>query len=322
MASLHNTRLSKSASSSKNKVPILNIMNTTKDICPDCQNSVGENEKGLNCDECRQWYHAPCLKIEDEKYDWLASSDNLLFVCDTCKVNRANEESLTNAALFIQMKDMMANMKVVLANQNKMMKTNDDLAFRVNKLETQNASKGVSEDIVKTIVEESIGSVVDTKIDDAIRESQEQEARKLNFIMVNVSENPGEDSKKKDQETVNKMMKKILPDEEVEIDDVTRLGEANIGNRPRFLRVKVKSMDIKRKIMKNSSKLNEGTDVTDPRKKMYINMDYTKKEREVNKALREELKNKPEEERVKYQIRFGKLVLKGDPPQGGPGKKE
>ena len=60
-------------------------------------------------------------------------------------------------------------------------------------------------------------------------------------------------------------MKKILPDEEVEIDNVTRLGEAKIGNRPRFFKVKVKSMDIKRKIMKNYSKLNEGTDVTDPR---------------------------------------------------------
>ena len=98
----------------------------------------------------------------------------------------------------------------------------------------------------------------------------------------------------------------------------TRLGEANIGNRPRFFKVKVKSMEIKKKIMKNSSILNEGTDVTDPRKKMYINMDYTKKEREVNKALREELRNKPEEERVKYQIRFGKHVL--NPPRGGPEK--
>ena len=319
---LHNTRLSKSASSSKGKGPILNIMNTTKDICPDCQNSVNENEKGLNCDECRQWYHAPCLKIDDEKYDWLASSDNLLFVCNTCKGKRAGEESLSNAALSIQMNNMLANMQVILENQNKMMKTNGDLAFRVNKLEAQSASNGVPEDRVKTIVEESVESLVETKVNDAIRESQEQEARKLNFIMVNVPENPGADSKKKDHETVDELMKKILPDENVEVDEVMRLGEANIGNRPRFLKVKVKSMKIKMKIMKNSSILNEGTDVTDPRKKMYINMDYTKKEREVNKALREELRNKPEEERVKYQIRFGKLVLKGDPPRGGPEKKE
>ena len=50
---------------------------------------------------------------------------------------------------------------------------------------------------------------------------------------------------------------------------------------------------------------------------MYINIDYTKKEREVNKALRDELRNKPAEEREKYQIRFGKLILKDDPSKDG-----
>ena len=78
---------------------------------------------------------AHCLKIDDEKYDWLASSDNLLFVCNTYKGKRAGEESLSNAALSNQMKDMLANtqVQVILENQNKMMKTNGDLAFHVNK---------------------------------------------------------------------------------------------------------------------------------------------------------------------------------------------
>ena len=88
------------------------------------------------------------------------------------------------------MKDMLANtqVQVILENQNKMMKTNGDLAFHVNKcrMPLREYQKIEWKQLLKKAL-----SVVDTKIDDAIRESQEQEARKLNFIMVNVSENPG-----------------------------------------------------------------------------------------------------------------------------------
>ena len=91
------------------------------------------------------------------------------------------------------------------------------------------------------------------------------------------------------------------------------------GSRPRLIKIKVKSTAIKRKILKNSSKLNEGSDVTDPKKKLYINADYTKKERETHKALRAELNNMPAEDRQKYVIRNSRLVLK-DRPDGSEGR--
>ena len=53
---------------------------------------------------------------------------------------------------------------------------------------------------------------------------------------------------------------------------------------------------------------------------MYINVDYTRKEREMNKILREELKKMPADERKKYHIRNNKIVLKEDPSKASSGK--
>ena len=86
-----------------------------------------------------------------------------------------------------------------------------------------------------------------------------------------------------------------------------------------LVKIKVKSTEIKRKILKNSFKLNEGSDITDPNKKLYINADYTKKERETHKALRTELNNMSAEDRQKYVIRNSRLVLK-DRPDGSEGR--
>ena len=314
----HNTRLSKSATANKVKSPpVMNILKDNQDICPVCGNSVTIDEKGLCCDECNQWWHSPCCNIDDDKYEWLASSSNVLFVCDNCKDTRNSEESLSPESLFKQMQAMMNTMNNTLAKHEKMIKANNELATRVTKLENQGATSGVCEEDVRKIVEESVTNIMDSKADEIMRDAQEREARKLNLIVANLPENTGEDSKKKDEEVVNGLIKKILPDEEVKIEETMRLGKVNLGNRPRLIKFKVQSLDIKKKILKNSAKINEGTGVTDPRQKLYINIDYTKKEREVNKALRDELRNKPAEEREKYQIRFGKLILKDDPSKDG-----
>ena len=313
---MHNTRLSKSATASK-KSPVKNILMDNLDICPICGNSVKSEEKGLCCEECHQWWHSACCNIDDEKYEWLASSSNVLFVCDNCKDSRNRGESLSTESLFTQMQAMINSMNATLAIHEKMIKSNNELASRVTKLEKQGTTSGVGEEDVKKIVEESVTNILDAKAEEIMRDVQERDARKLNLIVANLPENLGEDSKKKDEEVVNGLMKKILPGEEVKIEETTRLGKVNLGNRPRFVKIKVQSMEMKKKILKHSAKINEGTGVTDPRQKLYINMDYTKKEREINKALRDELKSKPAEEREKYQIRFGKLVLKDDPSKDG-----
>ena len=290
-------------SKTKSEAPLL-VLSKNLDICPICQNEVESEEEGLNCEECQQWWHAPCCKISHEKYQWLTENDNILFVCDNCKNDKQDaDQNISNAALMKQMKEMMVCMKEVLNNHSKMSAENAELAARVSKLEKNSNSAAA-------IPEEKLKVMIDDKVNEAMQDAREQDERRLNLIMVNIPENTGVDSKEKDKEAISTLMKKILPEEEVGLDQVMRLGEKNIGTRPRLVKIKVKSTETKRKILKNASLINDGSGVTDPRNKMYINVDFTKKERDINKALRTELRNKPSEERQRYVIRNCQLVLK------------
>ena len=95
-------------------------------------------------------------------------------------------------------------------------------------------------------------------------------------------------------ESGNIILKEILPEDEanqIKVSNPVRLGATNAGTKPRMLRIEVESEEVKWKIIKNAYKLNEGLDWSDPNKR-YINLDYTRKERERNQKLREELKRR------------------------------
>lgn len=84
------------------------------------------------------------------------------------------------------------------------------------------------------------------------------------------------------------MIWKACPELEGEnvVEDTVRLGKINIGNRPRLLKVKVKSVEVKQEILRNAFKLNKG--VNDPSKRTFVNPDRTPREREAFNALRAE----------------------------------
>ena len=84
----------------------------------------------------------------------------------------------------------------------------------------------------------------------------------------------------------------------------------------------MEDIHTKRKILSNSHKLNEGSDIRDPKKKLYINQDLTREERIEGKKLREALRNHPDRENMK--IKGNKIVSKASiedmDKQGASGK--
>ena len=115
--------------------------------------------------------------------------------------------------------------------------------------------------------------------------------RKLNLIVTNIREPEGaslEDKKDSDRETIQRMIEEIT-EEKLEISNPVRLGRINIGTRPRLLRVTVNSEENKWKILKNANKLSKHKD---PSRRIYINPDYSIRERDVHKKLRQELKDR------------------------------
>ena len=291
-------------------------MSSNKDICPICENQV--KEEGLGCENCEFWFHITCVNISKEQYNFISQKEELLFVCKSCKVkSKKSEDSQNNdtnnvhSELLAQMSLMMQKMNQIVESNENMARSNTDLENRVSKLENKE-DKGPKEEQVKDLVEKSLEDILDNKVNEALREAKEQESRRLNLILVNVPESKGENKTKEDKEKVDKLIKRIVPEEDVKIEQVVRIGEAN-DNRYRLLKIKVENMDIKRKILKNSKLINE-PDIKDPKKKIYVNIDYTKKERDLNKALRDELKAMPAEKRDKYTIKYNRIVLKEDEP--------
>ena len=91
-----------------------------------------------------------------------------------------------------------------------------------------------------------------------------------------------------------------------------RLGPKNIGNKPRLMKITVKTEETKKKILSNVSRLNNSK--TDPRKRIYINQDYTNKEREQYKTLRAELKDRTDKGEKNLIIRNMRIVTKTQTP--------
>ena len=298
----------------KSKSPILSLSKML-DQCPVCNNSVKISEKGVNCNDCKQWWHAQCCDIDDAQYEWLTGNNNtgydIKFSCKNCREKedeREETDTVSNAMLYKQMQEMMKTMNRVASNYDELKAKNESLHERVKKLEKSSGANSEPQGNLKEFVVE--------KVNEAMIEAREKEYRKLNLIMVNLPENPGDDSVKNDTDAVTAKIKGILPDEDVHVSELVRIGKANIGTAPRMVKFKVESVQLKKKILSNSQKLNEGSEVRDPKKKLYINPDYTREERALHKKLREDLRNHPDRENMR--IRGNKIVPKEVPQEDAP----
>ena len=171
----------------------------------------------------------------------------------------------------------------------------------------------------KQQMETRIEDMVDSKIKEAMTEAREKENRKFNLIITNMREAEGtnlEEKKQRDTEQITRVLEDIAQ-EEVQISNPVRLGKPNIGTRPRLLRITVKTEESKRKILRNASKVN--INERDPKKRMYINPDYTLREREAHKKLRQGLKDRIAAGETNLMINYKNGTIIPRPPQGDKG---
>ena len=55
----------------------------TSDLCPTCSLSVGENDLGIACDQCDNWFHLKCQGVSNKKYKEL-SKPSASWLCTDC----------------------------------------------------------------------------------------------------------------------------------------------------------------------------------------------------------------------------------------------
>ena len=160
-----------------------------------------------------------------------------------------------------------------------------------------------------------------TKIEKQLEETEEKDKRKNNIVIWNIPESDKQEQKEKkqdDQETILKTLNMTTDIDIEDISDLTRIGKLGLGNKPRLVKVTLKTNEIKERIIKSQKKIN--INKTDRSKFVYINHDQTPADREFDRKQREELKKRIAEGEENICIRNKQIVsLKPRPGSGAGG---
>lgn len=283
------------STSSTSKTKIWNCL-MCKDIIEDEQSVTS----CVQCYICEGWAHKGCGKLTDSEFSTLSNDksaccSNMQWVCDPCvsqKQGKKKKKSYAQAAK----PEHNPNLQGLFAT---MMKTFSD---RMDKLEEKLTGKQLEEKI-----EAVVDRVVDKKIEEAVYERIEKDKRKNNIIVVNLKESTKkseEGREREDTKSVKMLLGKLVNIKDGDLKEApVRLGDKGI--KPRVLKVVLKNENMKREILKKAPSLNVDVPFE---KRIYINQDYTKRQREAHKVLREELKVRIKNGETNLGIRGGKIV--------------
>ena len=142
-----------------------------------------------------------------------------------------------------------------------------------------------------------------------VDEYRDRERRKLNLIFHNVPESHAEESSSRVADDIKLItdITKAIGVDNVEVVNTDRLGQRkNSSSGGRLLRVQVSNLNTKKHILSNAKKLRNVKH--EPIKGVYITPDLSIKERNAQKALRDELKRRKDAGEANLKISRGKII--------------
>ena len=98
--------------------------------CGVCMKGVGENESGVLCELCEQWWHTGCAKTPEEVYKVLDKIPNLHWYCEIC--NNSASKMLKNVSF---LNDKISQLEIELGKKAEK-EDNEKLKERVTKIES------------------------------------------------------------------------------------------------------------------------------------------------------------------------------------------
>ena len=340
------------------------------ELCGICQVRVEQEERGMECDGCKRWFHAECIDMQKEDYEKvLKISDRarMKWYCLKCEkksegLQKENvilkKENSTLKEEIAELKNLMQQMMEKVEKMEETVERRieeelnrkcqlvqggfdikvDELRYGINMLRDEVAElknrntdnigetdkeqdreerkreiEQIKRDLVKDVnegveevrkerdVEERKVNELQYKMDEI-----EREGKKKNVIMFNLEESKKDDARERyreDEARCKEIFTDILEIHQINIQKVIRLGKM-VQDRTRPVLVKLGNEDERMKILKNANKIRHSKKFV----KVYIARDMTEKEREKDKSLRQELKEKREKEDEWYVIRRGKVV--------------
>ena len=269
----------------------------------------GKGSLALQCDYCLGWVHAECEGISEDNYKMFSSlaavMPNMSYFC---KLKHCKDVS---AAVLQQLGPMKTqiddNTSRIDKIEDKIDKQNHEFK-KIVKDEISNIdSAGLTDEKLSDIRGE-IKKEVKKEMKEEGEERDDRTSRSKNVIFYNIKESEKDnftDRKQEDLDVIKRVITKKLEVLDCEIDYVLRLGIFN-DEKPRPILVQLKTVSMKWAILKNSSKL-KNINKSGP---IFVTPDRTKKEREENTKLWNELKRRKDGGEDDLIIKQGKIVKK------------
>lgn len=271
-------------------------------ICPICTKNVRANQDSIGCISCDNWVHKRCSGLEDEEFACLHRIAASEWRCDKC-YGQGIEKKTSLSKLESLVETLVIKMTTVIERLDRL--DEDNKAFK----EFQSKMMKQSDQMMQSIDEK-----IETKVKEEVGEILEIEKRKFNIIVSNIPEVPPIAETNNEQRDrgifVNYISKEVPEFKEEDIKACYRLGKKTPGKH-RLIKIELKNQDTKNKVTKAAIALNKNKPLA---QKIFVNNDMTKKQKEVDKALRDELKIQ-RETNPNLIIRNGKIVPRRPPPE-------
>ena len=281
-----------------------------KEMCGLCRDGVQRKDKALQCDLCEKWHHCKCTSVTEQAYNFYQNNDKLPWVCNKCIKEKKEENNLYELITGMvkqneeEKKEMIYMLKEL---SKKMTKMENDQATKMQQLSEQMTKM---EDKMERRMNEKIklaeGEMM-LKINSEMEEKLERVKRKNNLVIHGMKESINGDNEERlklDMQKVEKLLKEL----EVTAPkmNLARLGKKLNIEKPRPIKIELENEGEKFKILKKAGRIRE-TDVEEF-KKIIISGDMTIKQRELDKILREELKERRQKGERNIKIKNGRIV--------------
>ena len=283
--------------------------------CPKCFMACEEPQKALQCYLCEKWFHNKCVGVADKAYEAIAKLDNNIeWVCATCK-NDKHKLKTENSSLKKNILDLKNDNKILNNAYQEVKKNLDNLKVEIKNdvLKELREEMKLYKDKEQNVNRNNENSMnLREEIMKAIKEEEERKERKYNLVIYNLEESKkqfGKDRDLEDLERIKDIFNNSIKVENFQIVKSFRMGrkqDSNTNENTRSRPVLIKMSDEKEKwnVLKNAKELK---DAEGWKKKIGISPDLCKEDREKEKQLRTELKQKRENGERNWYIRNGKL---------------
>jgi len=254
-------------------------------VCDACREEVKENQSGIMCDLCDGWFHSSCLKLSKKVLDFYRMNPkSATWVCYLCKEGNK------------RMRDRVDMLKT----ENAQLKdVNSQLMRRLN--EVENMVRRIRDDIKAEVLTE-----IRQELSGDQRETEERRKRECNLVVHNVADT---ENVQDDKNVIENIIANELNLTDIKVKEVSRIKTREVNGERRHpapLIVKCHTIGQKWAVIGRAKNLRESRN--ENYRKIMIFPDMTQKEREVDKKLRAELKERRDRGERDIYISKGRIV--------------